>query len=77
MPATIKITGGRSLVGDVYPVPNKNAMLPALTACLLTNETVYYQNLQQSTDVLRMIQILKNLGADVDNSDFSNVNVLL
>ena len=75
MPAAIKITGGRNLMGAVKPVPNKNAMLPALTACLLTNETVYYKDLQQSTDVLRTIQILKNLGADVDDTDFSNIRV--
>lgn len=75
MPSAIRITGGRKLEGEVKPVPNKNAMLPALTACLLTNETVYYQNLQQSTDVLKMLQILKNLGADVDDHDFSNIRI--
>jgi UDP-N-acetylglucosamine 1-carboxyvinyltransferase len=75
MPAAIKISGGRKLMGEVYPVPNKNAMLPALTACLLTNDTVHYRNLQQSTDVLKMLQILKNLGADVDDTDFSNIQV--
>ncbi len=75
MPAAIKVSGGRKLAGEVTPVPNKNAMLPALTACLLTNETVFYKNLQKSTDVLKMLQILKNLGAQVDDSDFSNIKI--
>ncbi len=75
MSAAIKISGGKELVGEVTPVPNKNAMLPALTACLLTDETVTYQNLQKSTDVLTTLQILRNLGAEVDDSDFSNIQI--
>lgn len=75
MTAAIKISGGRNLVGDVTPVPNKNAMLPALTACLLTDETVTYKNLLKSTDVLKTLQILKNLGAEVDDTDFSNIHI--
>ncbi|MCE5209370.1 MAG: UDP-N-acetylglucosamine 1-carboxyvinyltransferase [Chloroflexi bacterium] len=75
MTAAIKISGGIKLMGEVTPVPNKNAMLPALTACLLTDETVTYQNLQKSTDVLRTLQILKNLGAEVDDSNFSDIHI--
>jgi UDP-N-acetylglucosamine 1-carboxyvinyltransferase len=75
MSPAIKISGGRKLVGEVTPVPNKNAMLPALAACLLTNETVTYKDLQKSTDVLKTLQILRNLGAEVDDADFTNIRV--
>lgn len=62
-------------MGEVVPVPNKNSILAALPACILTNEDVYYHNVPKSTDVTKMIQMLKLLGAVVDDSDFNNIRI--
>ena len=36
------IDGGHPLSGTIVPAGNKNAALPALAACLLTEEEVYF-----------------------------------
>src|SRR3989344_1914858 len=75
MPETLKITGGAMLHGDVTPVPNKNAILAALPACVLTNETVTYHNIPNTTDVKKFLEILSLLGADIDDSDYTNLKI--
>lgn len=75
MSNTLVIKGGNRLIGQVTPVPNKNSMLPALAACILTSEPVVYHNLPQSTDVMRMLDALKLLGAHVDDADFSKITI--
>lgn len=75
MPKVIKVYGGRPLVGDILPVPNKNAMLAALPACILTDETVCYKNLGMSSDVVSIFKILELLGAEIDQSDLSNIKI--
>ena len=75
MPNILKITGGKQLSGEITPVPNKNAMLPALAASVLTSDTVTYHNLPKSTDVVRMLDALRILGAEVDDHDFSLITV--
>jgi UDP-N-acetylglucosamine 1-carboxyvinyltransferase len=73
MTEIFKIKGGNSLNGTVVPVPNKNAILAVLPACLLTNEDVTYKNLPKTTDVVKLLEILRKLGASVDDSDYENV----
>jgi len=75
MPETLKITGGVRLQGDVTPVPNKNAILAALPASLLTDETVTYHNIPSTTDVKKFLEILKLLGSDIDDSDYNNLKI--
>lgn len=74
-PKTLKIIGGNPLRGEVTPIPNKNAIVAALPACVLTNQTVIYKNLPKTTDVLKLLGILKKLGAKVHDSDFSNIAI--
>jgi UDP-N-acetylglucosamine 1-carboxyvinyltransferase len=53
-------------VGGVFsPVGNKNAALPMLTACLLTDEPVVLDNLPLIADVRVMLDLLEGLGVDV------------
>lgn len=73
--SVVKIVGGNPLVGEVTPVPNKNAMLAVLPACILTNETVIYKNLAQTTDVQKTLKILELLGAEIDQTDFSQIKI--
>lgn len=75
MSQTIKVTGGRPLKGEVTPVPNKNSILACLPACILTDEDVYYHNVPKSTDVIKMLEMLRLLGAEVDDSEYSSIRI--
>lgn len=60
------IQGGKQLTGRHKPAGNKNAALPMLAACVLTDEPVCLQNLPLIEDVHCMLRILEALGASVD-----------
>jgi UDP-N-acetylglucosamine 1-carboxyvinyltransferase len=64
--AKLIIDGGHPLNGVVTPSGNKNAALPLLAATLLTDERVVLHNVPQIRDVLTMLQILTDLGAEVE-----------
>ncbi len=68
---TVKIRGGRPLSGEVAIVPNKNAILPAIAASVLTDETIEYHNLPFSPDVTKMLKALEKMGADVRDESAS------
>lgn len=57
------IEGGYPLSGDVSPAGNKNAALPLLAACLLTDEEVVLGNMPRISDVEAMVELLEKLGA--------------
>lgn len=61
----LKIEGGRKLCGEVQVQGAKNAVLPLLAACILTDETVSLQGVPPLTDVRCMGAILKELGCRV------------
>ncbi len=65
------IEGGHPLNGSIRPIGNKNAALPLLSACLLTDEAVTLHNLPDIGDVNTMLHILAGLGVDVERSDDS------
>ena len=60
------VEGGRRLEGSIRPGGNKNAALPVLAACLLTDEPVILRNLPDIQDVRVMLQILEGIGASVE-----------
>src|SRR3954466_5252038 len=60
------IEGGYPLSGTVVPAGNKNAALPALAACLLTEEEVVLRNIPRIRDVEAMVELLEHLGVDVE-----------
>ena len=60
------IEGGIPLRGEVTPSGNKNAALPILAACLLTDEPVVLHNIPQIQDVMNMRMLLENLGVKVE-----------
>ena len=45
------IEGGHRLSGSIIPIGNKNAALPLLAACLLTEETLHLHNVPNIGDV--------------------------
>ena len=60
------IRGGRCVHGVHRSPGNKNAALPMLAACLLTDETVTLRNLPVIRDVETMLCILDGLGVRID-----------
>lgn len=60
------IEGGHPLRGAIRPIGNKNAALPLLAACMLTEEPVTLHNLPAIGDVQTMVSILSDLGVEVE-----------
>ena len=60
------INGGNQIGGTLNPLGNKNAVLPMLAACLLTDEKVILSNVPRIKDVLVMLQLLEELGVEVN-----------
>lgn len=63
------IEGGVPLMGEVTPSGNKNAALPLLAACLLTDEPVVFHNMPNILDVLAMKNLIESLGVQITISD--------
>src|SRR5688500_20286274 len=63
--SSLLIEGGHRLEGRVAVEGNKNAALPLLAACLLTDEECVLTNVPRIGDVEVMARLLVNLGADV------------
>src|SRR5512136_3086438 len=63
------IQGGYPLSGDVTPSGNKNAALPLLAACLLTDQPVILHNVPNIRDVQDMIALLQSLGVSAEKLD--------
>jgi len=65
------IEGGHRIQGTVHPIGNKNAALPLLSACLLTDAPVTLHNLPEIGDVRTMMDLLTGLGVSVTRSGSS------
>ncbi len=62
------IEGGRPLAGTTRVMGNKNAALPMLAACLLTDAPMALHNVPDIRDVRVMIDLLRSLGVEADRS---------
>lgn len=61
----VRIRGGRALYGEVLISGSKNACLPILAACLLTDEECIIENVPDLSDTRLMLKILQQIGARV------------
>jgi UDP-N-acetylglucosamine 1-carboxyvinyltransferase len=61
------IEGGVPLNGEVTPAGNKNAALPLVAACLLTDQPIVLHNLPPIKDVSVMRRLVESLGAQVED----------
>ena len=61
--STLLIEGGRALSGRVAVGGNKNAALPLIAACLLTEDECVLTNVPRISDVEVMARLLADLGA--------------
>ncbi len=75
MADTFIINGGRELAGEVEVRGSKNAAGPALAAVLLTDEECIIDNLPLIEDIKNSIEILKSLGAKVENLSERKIKV--
>jgi UDP-N-acetylglucosamine 1-carboxyvinyltransferase len=69
------IEGSRPLNGRIRAAGNKNGALPILAACLLTDGPVQLANVPRIRDVETMIELLADLGAEVEWTGPNDVHV--
>ena len=67
----IVITGGEPLSGNITIGGSKNAVLPIMATCILTDEAVHLTNVPNLQDIQTMIKVLESLGV---KADISNLN---
>ena len=70
--AYFEIEGGVKLKGELTPQGAKNEALQILCAVLLTEDTVHIENIPEIRDVLKLIELLKNLGVKVERIERGN-----
>jgi UDP-N-acetylglucosamine 1-carboxyvinyltransferase len=61
------VNGGKKLSGSIVPQGAKNEVLQIICAVLLTEETVTITNVPHIVDVIRLIELLKLLGVEVEH----------
>jgi UDP-N-acetylglucosamine 1-carboxyvinyltransferase len=69
------IEGARPLNGRIEAAGNKNGALPILAACLLTDQPVTLANVPRIRDVETMVELIGDLGAEVDWTGPNEVRV--
>ena len=62
---SIRIKGGQTLKGRIHISGAKNAALPLLAACLLTEEELTLGNVPHLADIVTMSNLLGQLGVDI------------
>ena len=62
------INGGKKLKGEIEVKGAKNAALKVFAASLLTAEPVKIKNTPEVEDIVRVVELLKNLGVEVLHS---------
>ncbi len=60
------IEGGGPLRGEITPAGNKNAALPLIAACLLTDEPILLHNVPEIRDVMDMRKLIESMGTRVE-----------
>lgn len=70
--ASFEVKGGFELKGEITPQGAKNEALEVICAPLLTSEPVIIRNIPQIRDVLKLIELLQDLGVEVDKLNESD-----
>jgi len=69
----LEIEGGHPISGKIRPSGNKNAALPLIAACLLTEDEVVLHNVPRIRDVGALLELIAGLGVTVTHRDSSTV----
>lgn len=72
---SLVVEGGHRLEGRIDVEGNKNAALPLLAACLLTDGTCVLDNVPRIKDVQVMSDLLRGLGARIDGGGTGSLRV--
>ena len=67
----IVITGGEPLSGNIEIGGSKNAILPIMATCILTDEPIHLTNVPNLQDIQTMTKVLQSLGVQADISDLN------
>ncbi|MPZ19869.1 MAG: UDP-N-acetylglucosamine 1-carboxyvinyltransferase [Luteitalea sp.] len=73
--SVLRIVGGRPLRGRIDVDGNKNAALPLIAACLLTDQPCTLHNVPRIRDVQAMLELLRGLGAEVSGGGTTDVTI--
>ncbi len=73
--AKLKIQGRRRLSGRIVVEGNKNAALPLIVACLLTDQQCVLSNVPRIRDVDVLLELLKGLGATVNGAGTGTLQI--
>ena len=60
------VEGGRTLHGTIRPSGNKNAALPIVAAALISESTVYLENVPHIRDIETLIELVRSVGASIE-----------
>jgi len=68
----LRMVGGTPLKGEVVIAGAKNAALPILCACLLTDQAITLRNVPELQDVRTMLKLLQEIGVTVEYPDIND-----
>ncbi|MBT8515301.1 UDP-N-acetylglucosamine 1-carboxyvinyltransferase [Polynucleobacter paneuropaeus] len=68
----LRMLGGTPLKGEVVIAGAKNAALPILCACLLTDQSITLRNVPELQDVRTMLKLLQEIGVTVEYPDVND-----
>ena len=63
---SFKVKGGKQLKGELVPQGAKNEALQIVSAVLITEEKVIIENIPNIRDVLKLIELLADMGVVVE-----------
>lgn len=71
--AIFEVHGGHKLKGEIIPQGAKNEALQVICAVLLTKEKVTISNLPNIVDIIKLIELLSELGVKVEKMVQKNI----
>ena len=74
---SIVINGGNPLRGNINISGSKNAVLPIMASCILTDEELFLDNIPNLEDILTMLKVLNALGVKTNTSLLENKKISL
>ena len=66
--ASFRVKGGNQLAGSITPQGAKNEALQVVSAVLLTEETVHLHKVPNIRDVIKLIELLADLGVTIEKT---------
>lgn len=67
--ASFRVKGGNRLKGSIVPQGAKNEALQIISAVLLTSEPVHIHKIPNIRDVIKLIDLLADLGVQIEKTD--------